>query len=88
VIQVGLGAAALPEIDRLFMLYQVEPVPVDRGQVLFAREGMLAYGKGRGAEPAALNFGDLFAYALAKELRRPLLCKGTDLAKADLTDFV
>ena len=49
---------------------------------------MLAYGKGRGAEPAALNFGDLFAYALAKEMRLPLLCEGTDFAKTDLTDFV
>jgi ribonuclease VapC len=66
VIQVGLGAAALPEIGRLFMLYQVEPVPVDRGQGLFAREGMLTYGKGCGAEPAAFKFGDPFAYALAK----------------------
>jgi ribonuclease VapC len=69
------------------MLYQVERVPVDRGQVLFAREGMLAYGKGRGAEAGALNFGDLFAYALAKELRLPLLCKGTDFARTDLTAF-
>jgi ribonuclease VapC len=88
VIQVTLGAAALPEIDRLFMLYQVAPVPVDSEQVLFAREGMLAYGKGRGAEPATLNFGDLFAYALAKQLRLPLLCKGPDFARTDLTAFV
>lgn len=88
VMQVGLGAAAVAEIDRLFMLYRVEPVPVDREQVVFAREGMLAYGKGRGAEPAALNFGDLFAYALAKQLRLPLLCKGADFAMTDLTAFV
>jgi ribonuclease VapC len=88
VIQVGLGAAAAPEIDRLFMLYEIEPVPVDREQVLFAREGMLAYGEGRGAEPAALNFGDLFAYALAKQLRLPLLCTGADLTKTHLAAFV
>jgi hypothetical protein len=39
---------------------------------------MLAYGKGRGEAAAALNFGDLFAYALARQLRPPLLFKGED----------
>ena len=62
----GLGALALADIDRLLALYEVEPVAVDREQVMLARERMLAYGKGRGAEPAVLNFGDLIAYALAK----------------------
>jgi ribonuclease VapC len=84
VMQVGLGAPALADIDRLLALYRVEPIPVDREQVMFAREGMLAYGMGRGAEPAALNFGDLFAYALAKQLRLPLLFKGADFARTDL----
>jgi ribonuclease VapC len=88
VIQVGLGARALADIDRLLALYGVEPVPVDREQVMFAREGMLAYRKGRGAEPAALNFGDLFAYALAKQLRLPLLFKDADFASTDVTAFM
>ena len=88
VMQVGLGATALADIDRLLALYGVEPIPVDRDQVMFAREGMLAYGMGRGAEPAALNFGDLFAYALAKQLRLPLLFKGADFARTDLAAFM
>ena len=88
VMQVGLGATALADIDRLLALYRVEPIPVDRDQVMFAREGMLAYEMGRGAEPAALNFGDLFAYALAKQLRLPLLFKGADFARTDLTAFM
>lgn len=40
------------------------------------------YGKGR--HPANLNFGDCFAYALAKEMKAPLLFKGDDFAKTDI----
>ena len=53
-----------------------EIVPVDADQVAAARDGMLRFGKGRGEEPAVLNFGDLFAYALAKRLGLPLLVQG------------
>ena len=84
VMQVGLGSAALGAVDRLIALYAIEQVAVDAGQVALAREGMLAYGKGRGEAPAALNFGDLFAYALAKQLRLPLLFKGDDFAATDV----
>jgi ribonuclease VapC len=42
------------------------------------------YGKGRGAEPAALNYGDLFSYALAKARDLPLLYKGDDFARTDV----
>jgi ribonuclease VapC len=84
VMQVGLGAPALGAIDRLLELYAVESVPVDGEQVALAREGMLAYGKGRAENPAALNFGDLFAYALARQLRLPLLFKGDDFTATDV----
>ncbi|MGH6916468.1 MAG: type II toxin-antitoxin system VapC family toxin, partial [Geminicoccaceae bacterium] len=85
VMQVGLGPQALGAIDRLIELYGIEQVPVDAGQVAMARAGMLAYGRGRGETPAVLNFGDLFAYALAKQLRLPLLFKGEDFAATDIT---
>ena len=39
---------------------------------------------GKGFHPAALNFGDCFAYALAKEHDCPLLFVGDDFAKTDL----
>lgn len=84
VMQVSLGAPALVEIERLLALYEIEPVSVDPAQVDVARAGMLAYGKGRAAAPAALNFGDLFAYALAKQLELPLLFKGDDFARTDV----
>jgi ribonuclease VapC len=40
-------------------------------------------GKGSG-HPARLNFGDCFAYALAKDSREPLLFKGRDFAHTDI----
>lgn len=39
---------------------------------------------GRGRHPAALNYGDCFAYALAKALRAPLLYKGADFGETDI----
>jgi ribonuclease VapC len=47
-----------------------------------AATAFLRYGKGR--HPAALNFGDCMAYALAKSLDAPLLYKGDDFAKTDI----
>ena len=44
---------------------------------------LLAFGKGNG-HLAALNFGDVFAYALAKVRNIPLLYKGNDFAETDL----
>ena len=40
---------------------------------------------GKGFHPAALNFGDSFAYALAIEQDCPLLFVGEDFAKTDVT---
>jgi ribonuclease VapC len=42
----------------------------------------LKYGKGR--RPAALNFGDCLAYAVAKVAGMPLLCLGDDFPQTDL----
>lgn len=39
---------------------------------------------GRGRHPAALNFGDCFAYACAKVLDVPLLFKGDDFSQTDI----
>jgi ribonuclease VapC len=39
---------------------------------------------GRGVHPAALNFGDCFAYALAEEHRCALLYTGDEFARTDL----
>lgn len=39
---------------------------------------------GRGRHPAALNMGDCFAYACARELDIPLLFKGDDFPRTDI----
>lgn len=39
---------------------------------------------GKGFHPAGLNFGDCFAYALAKERDAPLLFVGNDFARTDI----
>ena len=88
VVQLGLGPEALSAVDELLETSGAAIVPVDADQVAAAREGMLRFGKGRGEEPAVLNFGDLFAYALAKRLALPLLYKGDDFARTDVQPVV
>ena len=65
-------------VDKL----QAEIAPVDQRQAETAYAAWLAYGKGR--NPAALNLGDCFSYALAKDLAEPLLFKGDDFARTDI----
>ena len=76
------GADGVRAFDQLLATADVEVVPVDMTQALAAREAFRAFGKGR--HPAGLNFGDCFAYALAKVLTEPLLFKGNDFAKTDV----
>jgi len=52
-------------------------------QARTARLAHLRFGKGTG-HAAALNYGDCFAYALAKTLDAPLLCKGNDFGETDI----
>ena len=62
--------------------FRIDIMPVTSAQADLAAEAYARYGKGR--HPAALNFGDCFAYALARSLDAPLLYKGTDFARTDL----
>ena len=57
-------------------------IAFDAPQAEMARAAWREFGKGR--HPAALNFGDCFAYALAKARQDALLFKGEDFAKTDL----
>jgi len=58
----------------------IEPVTVE--QVKIAREAYRDFG--RGHHRARLNFGDCFAYALAKTKGEPLLYKGKDFGQTDV----
>ena len=66
-------------LNRLNML--VEPVTVKQAEI--ARQAYRDFGKGSG-HPAGLNFGDCFAYALAKDLQEPLLFIGADFSSTDI----
>ena len=57
--------------------------PVSEAQARIAREAYRDFGKGSGHR-AGLNFGDCFAYALARELNEPLLFKGDDFGHTDI----
>jgi ribonuclease VapC len=77
------GVAKLPrEFDLFLVRVNIQIVSVDAEQVEAARSAWRNYGKGR--HPAALNFGDCFAYALAKSTGEALLAKGTDFAQTDI----
>ena len=61
---------------------EIEPVTVEQARI--AREAYRDFGKG-GGHPAQLNFGDCFAYALAKSTDEPLLFVGLDFSHTDVT---
>jgi ribonuclease VapC len=70
------------DLDLFLMEAAVEVVPVTAGQARIARDAYRRFGKGN--HPAGLNYGDCFAYALAKERDLPLLFKGDDFVRTDL----
>jgi ribonuclease VapC len=74
---------ALPILADTIMRAALDVEPVTLAQVEIAREAWARYGKGSG-HPAQLNFGDCFAYALAKHLDEPLLFIGNDFAHTDV----
>jgi ribonuclease VapC len=63
----------------------IEAVTAEHAQI--ARAAYRDFGKGSG-HPAGLNYGDCFAYALAKATGERLLFKGDDFARTDLTPYV
>lgn len=69
--------------DQLVARAELKVEPVTPEQALIARACYRDFGRGSG-HPARLNFGDCFAYALAKALDESLLYKGDDFAKTDL----
>src|ERR1700742_2532631 len=71
------------ELDDFCNKANIQLVAVDEKQARIARQAYRDFGKGSGHK-ARLNFGDCFAYALAKSLNEPLLFKGTDFSQTDV----
>ena len=84
VIRIRRGEAGTARVWDLIDANHIAVMAVDPGQVALADEGQKRFGLGRSRPPAVLNFGDLFAYALARQLDAPLLFKGDDFNRTDL----
>jgi ribonuclease VapC len=70
-------------LDEFMRDAEIEIEPVTEHQIHIARAAYRDFGRGSG-HPAKLNFGDCFAYALAKDVGEPLLFKGDDFSHTDL----
>jgi ribonuclease VapC len=76
-------AAGLSDLQAFLQDGEIDRVPVDVRQAEAAVEAFRRFG--RGHHPAGLNIGDCFAYALAKTTGEPLLYKGGDFGRTDIT---
>jgi ribonuclease VapC len=76
-------AFALAALDRFIQKTGVQIAPLDEAQARVALDARIRFGKGFG-HPARLNYGDSFAYALAKISGEPLLFVGEDFSKTDI----
>ncbi len=69
-------------VDLILTRIEAEIVAVDAETARVARAAYKRFGKKN--HPAKLNFGDCFAYALAKQTGEPLLFKGDDFSQTDI----
>jgi ribonuclease VapC len=76
-------ADALALVERFMKEAGATVVSINQQTALLAVEAFDQFGKGR--HPAALNMGDCFAYACARQLDAPLLCKGNDFPRTDIS---
>ena len=87
VVHARRGQRAVVLVDDLLRLSFFEIVPPGAAEMDAAYAAFVAFGKGNG-HPAALNFGDVFSFALAKTRGLPLLYKGRDFAETDIASAV
>jgi ribonuclease VapC len=79
---VALQRNLLPPLNQLLDKAAIQCVPLSEAD---ARATAAAYALwGNGVHPAGLNFGDCFAYALAKSNNCPLLFVGNDFSQTDI----
>ena len=71
-------------LDDLVRAAKMVIAPVTEEQARIARQAYRDYGRGSG-HPARLNFGDCFAYALARATGELLLFKGDDFIHTDIS---
>jgi ribonuclease VapC len=82
VLESRFGSAGLRELDLYLARAEIELTDVDVDQARVARRAWSQFGKGR--HEAGLNYGDCFAYALARVTGQTLLFKGQDFGRTDV----
>ncbi|MSP83986.1 MAG: type II toxin-antitoxin system VapC family toxin [Alphaproteobacteria bacterium] len=83
IIDGSRDAIARRRLDDVIAKAGIEIEPVTQEQARIARAAYRDFGKGSG-HPAGLDFGDCFAYALAKVRGETLLYKGNDFGLTDV----
>jgi ribonuclease VapC len=83
VIETRKGPSGGRDLDLLLHRANAEVIPFTAEQFEVARNAYRKYGKG--IHPAGLNFGDCCTYALARVSGEPLLAKGSDFPRTDVT---
>jgi ribonuclease VapC len=86
VIDGSRDPVASRQFDELLRVAGIVVEPVTETQARIARDAYRDFGKGSG-HPAKLNFGDCFAYALAKATGEALLFKGSDFVHTDVAQI-
>ncbi len=82
VVEAKTGAAGVLLLEELLARIEVQIEPVDASLVEDALACWRRFGKGR--HQAALNYGDVFSYALARRLGQPLLFVGDYFSQTDV----
>ena len=83
VVATQTGDSGGRQLDAFLRRAAIGIEAVTEEQAHLARQAYADFGKGR--HPAGLNFGDCFSYALAKATGEPLLFKGNDCSRTDIT---
>ena len=83
VIDASRDPIASRRFDEFLKVAEIVMEPVTEEHAWLGREAYRDFSKGSG-HPAQLNFGDCFAYALAKATGETLLFKGEDFTRTDI----
>ena len=82
ILVVANGKSLTAQVGALLDILNLEVIALDQ---IGADRAALAYAIwGKRNHPASLNFGDCFAYSLAKERNCPLLFIGNDFSQTDI----
>ncbi|MBB3289360.1 MULTISPECIES: type II toxin-antitoxin system VapC family toxin [Rhizobium] len=82
-IKEGDRYEAIADLDEFLTEFRIGIASIDENLARAAMKARVKYGKGFGTR-GGLNFGDCFAYALAKRHSAPLLYVGDDFALTDV----